>query len=259
MRNTISAVAVGLLTLFAIGATASAAEWGSLKGRFVVDGTAAKPAPVAITKDQEYCGQHKLVSDTVIVGKENSLVNAVVFLRAPLGKKVDIHPDYEAKLKEPVVLDNHFCTFKPHILLARVGQQIVIKNSDPVGHNTNIELFGINPTIPANDKMEIKDSKVYALPRPVVCGIHPWMKAHILSLDHPYMATSGEDGTFEIKNIPAGSNEFQFWHEAPGFLKNIKLKGGTTDTRGRVKFTIAAGQTLDLGDIKVPAKVLVPR
>ena len=123
----------------------------------------------------------------------------------PVGKKVEIHPDYEAKLKEPVVLDNHFCTFKPHIMLVRVGQQILIKNSDPVGHNTNIELFAFNQTVPAKDKLEIKDSKAYPLPRPVVCSIHPWMKAHLLSLDHPYMATSGEDGTFEIKNIPAGN------------------------------------------------------
>ena len=48
---------------------------------------------------------------------------------------------------------------------------------------------------------------------PVVCNIHPWMKAYILSLDHPYMAVTGEDGTFEIKNMPAGQHEFQFWHE----------------------------------------------
>jgi hypothetical protein len=85
------------------------------------------------------------------------------------------------------------------------------------------------------------------------------MKAHLVSLSHPYMAASGDDGTFEIKNIPAGQHEFQFWHEAPGYLKNMKLKAGTTDTRGRAKLTIAAGQTLDLGDIKVPAKVLVPK
>ena len=27
------------------------------------------------------------------------------------------------------------------------------------------------------------------------------------------MAASGEDGSFEIKNVPAGKHEFQFWHE----------------------------------------------
>ena len=58
---------------------------------------------------------------------------------------------------------------------------------------------------------------------PVDCNIHPFMKGHLLVQDHPYMAVSGEDGTFEIKNIPAGKHEFQFWHEAAGYLKNLKL------------------------------------
>src|SRR4029079_10357853 len=141
MRNVTSAFIAALLYLFVVGA--SAAEWGTLKGRFLVDGSAPKPAPVTITKDPEYCGKHNLVSDSVVVGKDNSLVNAVVYLRAPLGKKIDIHPEYETKLKEPVVLDNHFCTFNPHIVLWRVGQKLTIKNSDPpaIGHNTKIDLF----------------------------------------------------------------------------------------------------------------------
>jgi hypothetical protein len=244
----------------ALGTATPAAEWGSLKGRFVVDGEAAKPTPIAITKDPEYCGQHKLMTESVVVGKDNTLANAVVFLRAPLGKKIDIHPDYEAKLKVPAVLDNHFCSFHPHIVLLRKGQTLTIKNSDPVGHNTKIELFSFNQTVASNGQVQVTNTKDFALPTPIECNIHPWMKAQLVSLAHPYMAASGEDGTFEIKNIPAGPNqEFQFWHEASGYLKNVKLKTGTTDTRGRAKLTIPAGQTLDLGDIKVPAKMLVPK
>src|SRR6478735_4746851 len=155
MRNTIFVFTAGLLALFALSASAPAAEWGSLKGRFLIDGTAQKPADLLVNKDQ-YCIDHKPSNDALVIGKDNSLANVVVFLRPELGKKVDIHPDYEAKLKEPVVLDNHFCTFKPHILLARLGQPIVIKNSDTVGHNTNIELFAFNQTIPVKDKLEIK-------------------------------------------------------------------------------------------------------
>src|SRR5215207_2002349 len=172
MRNITAAFTVGLLTLLVINRAASAAEWGSLKGRFLIDGTAQKPAALVVNKDQ-FCIDKKPSNDSLVIGKDNSLVNVVVFLRPQLGKKVEAHPDYAAKLKEPVVLDNHFCSFKPHIVLARVGQQMVIKNSDTVGHNTNIELFGFNQTVPVNDKMEIKDSKDYPLPRPIVCGIHP--------------------------------------------------------------------------------------
>jgi hypothetical protein len=256
------ALMFGLLAVVVSSNVAPAAEWGSLKGKFVVDGTVPQPKPVVITKDQDFCGKHNLVEETVVVGKSGELKNAVVYLRPGLGKKVDIHPDYEAKLKDAVVLDNHNCHFEPHIVLCRVGQKLVIKNSDPppIGHNTKIDLFGFNRTIGAKAQEETLDNKDFVLPMPVQCSIHPWMLGHILSLNHPYMASSKDDGTFEIKDIPAGTNEFQFWHEAPGNLKNVKLySGGMTDPKGRAKLKIEAGKTLDLGDIKVPASMLKAR
>jgi hypothetical protein len=260
MRKTTSAFVVGMLAILSIGAYASAAEWGSLKGRFVVDGEPGKPAPIPITKDPEYCGtKEPVVDQTVVVGKDNALVNGVVYLRAPFGKKIDINPAYEAKLKKPVVLDNHFCTFHPHVTLLRLGQELNIKNSDPVGHNTKIDLFSFNQSIGANTEVKVPDSKDFALPVPISCSMHPWMQGHLLSLNHPYMAASGEDGTFEIKDMPAGTNEFQFWHEARGYMKDLKFKGGSTNAQGRAKLTIAPGQTLDLGDIKVPSRMLAPK
>jgi hypothetical protein len=81
------------------------------------------------------------------------------------------------------------------------------------------------------------------------------MKGHLLIQVHPYMAVSGEDGTFEIKNIPAGKHDFQFWHET-GYLSEVKLPAGKTDRRGRSNLTIEPGKTIDLGVIKVPASLL---
>jgi hypothetical protein len=82
------------------------------------------------------------------------------------------------------------------------------------------------------------------------------MAGHLLVQDHPYMAVSAGEGSFEIANIPAGKHEFQLWHEAAGYLKNVKYQGGAADRRGRLAVTIVAGQTLDLGDIKVPSVLL---
>jgi plastocyanin len=234
---------------------AQAAEWGSLKGRIVVDGTAPKPAPLVVTKDQ-YCIDKKPVNEAIVVGKDNALVNAVVYLRVATGQKVAVNPEYDAKAKMPVVLDNNGCSFHPHVTLVRVGQTLDIKNSDPVGHNTNVAVFAFNQTIPTGGQAQVKASAAGPLPTPVVCNIHPFMKGYILAQDHPYMAVTGEDGTFEIKDIPAGKHEFQFWHEAAGYLKDVTLKGGKTDRRGRVELAIPAGQTLDLGDIKVKASAL---
>jgi len=109
---------------------------------------------------------------------------------------------------------------------------------------------------PANGKIEIKASKESRLPGPLQCNIHPFMVGHLLAQKHPYMAVSGEDGSFEIKNLPTGKHEIQLWHEAPGYLKNVATKSGKANLQGRINVTIAASKTLDLGDIKVPASML---
>jgi hypothetical protein len=60
--------------------------------------------------------------------------------------------------------------------------------------------------------------------------------------DHPYFAVTDEDGKFEIKNAPAGACQLLIWHES----------GYGPGKRSGTPVTIQAGQTTDLGDIKLP-------
>ena len=50
-----------------------------------------------------------------------------------------IHEDYKKAAKEPVILDNLKCRFHPHVAVLQVGQPLILKNSDSVGHNTKID------------------------------------------------------------------------------------------------------------------------
>lgn len=243
--------------LMVCSSTVSAADWGSIKGKFVVDGSVGKPAELNINKDQDTCGKHNLVDETVVVGEGGALQNAVVFIYTR--KALDVHPDYEASAKEAVVLDNKGCRFEPHILAVRTGQPLQIHNSDPVGHNTNAA-FVQNPTfnqmITSGTPVSITLAKAEPVPAAVACNIHPWMKGHVVVREDPYVGISNDKGEFEIKNIPVGQHEFVFWHEAKGNMRDLKLKEGKTDRRGRVKLKITANETLDLGEIKVPAAAL---
>jgi hypothetical protein len=243
------------LVVVGIAIPASAAEWGSMKGRILVEGNPGKAAPLIVNKDQ-FCIDAKPVNDALVIGKENALVNAVVYLRVGTGApKVAISPEYDAAFKNPVVLDNKNCMFHPHITVVRKDQMLDVTNSDPVGHNTNIALLKFNQLVPSKEKVSVKVTDTAVVPMPVACNIHPWMKSYLLSLDHPYAAVTGEDGNFEIKNMPAGEHEFVFWHDS-GYLENIKFKGGAADKRGRAKIKIAPNETLDLGVIKVPTSAL---
>ena len=244
----------------AFSSSAVAAGWGTIKGKFVVDGAAPEAKPVDATKDA-FCQNHDPapVDQTVVVDASGNLANVVVFLRPARNKKVDVHPDYDATKDTPAVLDNHGCMFIPHISLVRTGQPFVIKNSDQTGHNTNIKLMkngATNTTIAAGEENKRVLTKAEALPLPVDGNIHPFMHGYVLVKDDPYMIASAADGTFEIKNIPAGKQEFEFWHEKPGRLKNLKYSGGALNRQGRVELTIVDGGTIDLGEIKVPASML---
>jgi plastocyanin len=257
VKNLVQRLAISCVVVATLSSMIVAAEWGSLKGRFVVDGTPPKPEPLVVTKDQ-YCIDKKPMSQSAVVGPKGELANAVVFLRLERGGKVESHPDYASQLSEPAVLDNNGCSFHPHVVLVRIGQPLVVKNSDPVGHNTKAQLIqnaSFNVIVAQGQESKFTFTKAEAMPMPVNCNIHPWMEGHVLVQDHPYMAVSGEDGTFTIKNLPAGKHNFVFWHES-GYVRNAKVGSGKTDRRGRADLTIPANGEFDLGDIKVPASAL---
>ncbi len=254
--RTLTQLMLASVVLVACTSQASAADWGSIKGKFVVDGTTGEPAAINANKDPETCGKHELFDETIVVGDGNVLQNAVVFIYTR--KALDVHPDYEASAKEMVKLDNKGCRFEPHVLAVRTGQPLELNNSDPIGHNTNLAFIAnppFNQIISSGVPVSVTPTKVEPMPTSVTCNIHPWMKGVVVVREDPYVAISNDKGEFEIKNIPVGQHEFTFWHET-GWLKNLALKGGKTDRRGRAKLKIAAGETLDLGEIKVPAVAL---
>jgi len=118
-------------------ASAVAADWGTLKGRFVLDGDVGPAAKIKANKDPEYCGKQNLVDQSIVVGDGGELANVFVYLYLKRGKSVEIHPDLKAVGSEPVVFDNKGCRFEPHATVLRTGQTLQVHNSDPVAHNTN--------------------------------------------------------------------------------------------------------------------------
>ena len=64
---------------------------------------------------------------------------------------------------------------------------------------------------------------------PLKCDVHPWMVGYVGVLNHPYFAVTGEDGSFEIKNLPPGDYEIEAWHEKLGVQsQKITLKAQET-------------------------------
>jgi len=233
------------------GLAASAEEWGTVKGRFVFGGTAPAATDLKADKDMEVCGKHKLVSEELVVGADKGIANVVVFVR---DKDVKVHPDAAAAAKAAkAVLDNKDCKFTPHVIAVQTGQQLVIKNSDTVGHNSNVATVKNSPSnslIPAGGETPLTFTSEEAIPAQVTCNIHPWMKAWVVVRPNPYAAVSSADGTFEIKNVPAGAElELQMWHEKAGYIGEYTVGGKAEKSpKGRRKVKIDAKGT-DLGEM----------
>jgi plastocyanin len=238
----------------ALASRAASAQWGDLKIVFQVDGKAPPARKLPVDKDGKVCADPKnppITSEEFVVGENGGIKDVVVHL--VLGKEpLKIHPAYEAAKDVPVELDNLKCRFVPHVALVRTGQTLLMKNSDPVGHNANIQFRenSINVLIPAKGEYPIKSiGKPERLPAGVVCGIHPWMKGLVVVQDHPYMAVSDEQGVLTIENLPAGKHTFQFWQEGVGY---VNPSGNSTlrFLKGKVDIEIKSGEN-DLGVLKV--------
>ena len=215
--------------------------WATLTGRFVLDGSAPSPARVNVDKDQAVCGTHQLFDESIVIGKDKGIANVAIFVTT---RKIPINKSFDKSATESVVLDNIGCRFEPHVQKLRVGQTLVVKNSDPVAHNTNIVGRNIqaNPLIPSGATAEFPIAGSEPDPAKVSCNIHPWMRARLVVTSNPYCAISKDDGSFELLDLPAGDLELQVWQENAGNLdvKNADLQQGSGP--GRFKIEPQAGQ-----------------
>ena len=96
------------------------------------------------------------------------------------------------------------------------GETVTLKSSDPTNHNVNFQLKNLNqnPLIAPGSQMDVMPDSPERTPGPVSCSIHPWMMAYWMVLDHPYFAVTDENGNYEIKNAPAGTQKVVVWQEA---------------------------------------------
>ncbi|MCG8653124.1 MAG: methylamine utilization protein, partial [Pirellulales bacterium] len=178
---------LGVMALVVISTVAVGAETGDLKIRFEYAGAAVEPSALNINKDAEFCGKTKLVNEKLLVNKENKgIKNVVVYVYTGRGgsklKKVDpVNATHE--------LANDKCRFEPRVVIAQSGDKLKVTNPDAVGHNANFSFFNnkaVNVTIPAGEHKIVDVDKNEPAPIPVECNIHPWMRAYVVVLDHPF-------------------------------------------------------------------------
>ena len=207
-------------------------------GKVTLTGAAPEMKVIDMSAVKECAALHPdpVTEETVIVGDKGELKNVVVSLKKDDDKEMPGEVP-----KTPAVMDQKDCMFTPHVLAMMVGQELDVKNSDNFLHNVHSQATAndvFNIPMPHASKGEKADPQPKAAEVfRIKCDVHPWMSAWIAVFDHPYFSVTGDDGTFDIKNLPDGQYTLQAWHEKYGTQEQkITVKDG----KAEVNFTFKA-------------------
>ena len=197
---------------------------GSISGKAIFDGAnPPKDETVTLTSEQSLCGD-TLPAEKYLINGKKEIKNVVVYLsNIKKGKAIP---------KEKALIDNVMCAFVPRVSVGYKGNEVDIKNSDPVFHNVHSYIKGkttYNLGLPDKGSMVTKKMKRDGIME-VKCDSHPWMLGYVFITKHPYAAITNDSGDFTITDIPAGSYKVKAWHEGLGeiSLGEVAVAAGKT-------------------------------
>jgi carboxypeptidase family protein len=199
-------------------AVTQAQDAGSLSGRITYAGAPPPKKKVDVTKDKEVCGKNEIDDESLVVGPDKGLKNAVILVQGAKGGKF-------TSLK--VELDQKGCQYVPHVVVVPTTGQLDILNSDGILHNIHTQSTA-NPAINvAQPKFKKVLTEKFAKPEIIkaACDAHGWMSGWIVATDNPFVAVTDDKGNFSIKDLPPGTYKVEIWQETLGKqVKDVSIK-----------------------------------
>jgi plastocyanin len=211
-------------------APAAVADAGTINGTINFTGTAPANEAIDMSAEPTCAAAHPSGPTTeTVIANNGRLANVFVYLKEGLASA-------PAAPSTNVEIDQLGCVYHPHVTGVQVGQGVVFKNSDGLAHNVNAQPqnnrpFNISqPTSMTSAPQRFNTAEIMI---PVQCDVHGWMQSYIGVVSNPYFATSGQDGTFTIGNVPPGTYTLEAWHERYG----VKTAQVTVDPNGTATVT----------------------
>jgi plastocyanin len=135
--------------------------------------------------------------------------DAVIFIEKVPGKTFPAP-------KEHLRMDQRNMTFIPRVMPVLAGTTVDFLNSDDVLHNVFspdkcAEKFNLGSWPKGQTKSyTFKDAGCTVT---LLCNVHPEMEGYVVVLENPLFAVSAKDGSYTIRDVPAGKYTLKIWHE----------------------------------------------
>jgi plastocyanin len=230
--SSVAAVGAGLLVLALRPAPAPrrAIAGATVTGKVKFVGKAPANPAIDMTEEPKCKAKYTTTPHEAVVevNKNGTLANVFVYVKSGLPA--------DAKYPTPttpVEIDQNACAYHPRTFGIMVGQALAIKNSDGILHNIKAmgkknRPFNISQPTTMTTNRSFTTVEVML---PFECNVHGWMHAWAGVLPHPFFASTGADGSFSIKGLPAGTYTIEAWHEKYGAqTATVTVTGSDTKT-----------------------------
>ena len=183
---------------------------GTIRGQVFLRGTLPPPQFLPVHKNREVCGE-QMPDESLQVGPNSEVKNVAVVLEGVRAGK--------PKPSSLAVLDNARCAFVPRVQTMVVGQELALRNSDPILHTVHARqhsrgtLFNVGLPVWRRVQQTLLTPGLMVIDCDV---LHTWMRAYIIVTEHPYATVTDAEGRFTLDHVPPGVYTLSLWHEQLG-------------------------------------------
>ncbi len=221
---------------------------GAIAGSVVFIGKPPE-TPVLPRSNDPVCARARSLkeSESIVVNRNGTLKD--VLIRVTEGVTGSYPPP-----EQPVSIDQRECMYQPRVSTAVAGQRVQIRNGDETLHNVHAfrgpsTLFNKVQMNPRSPVIEFPAPSSPEGPSPAPsgglgepgtllklrCDVHPWMVGYLYVADHPFVAVTGEDGSFTLLGLVDGTYRVEAWHEVLG-IQSAKV---TVSGKGPARLTFS--------------------
>lgn len=202
---------------------------GSITGKISWNGPKPREITVKMAADP-YCDSANEGGVTRMapnVSADGGMIDIFIYVKAGLTAK------YETPT-EKVLIDQRSCNYVPSVVGVMTNQPIEIMNSDSTLHNVHAlpeNSKGFNIGMPTKG---MKSTRKFPNPEALIrikCDVHPWMETYVGVVENPFHAVTGDDGRFELADVPPGEYTIEAVHPRLGARSaTVKVASGAAAT-----------------------------